>query len=138
MDKPKSKRTKLPSIQETIANRNPLRRVAVIPVDPYAVPALSPPESPNTGEATTNASTTGAGDAHGQGAAPPPPTTGTRTAGEGSTKKAADDPIVAYGTYLRASQRTGIKIRAALSGRDSYEIVQDAMDEYFERHPANP
>jgi hypothetical protein len=44
---------------------------------------------------------------------------------------------VPYGTYIRSSQRTGIKLRAAVTGRDAYEIVQAAIDEYFENHPVN-
>jgi hypothetical protein len=144
MDKPKRKRTKQPSIRDTIANRNPLRRVAVTPIDPYAVPEPATSASPpSEGNQSSDATAAGTGDMSGQGAASPSiPAADTKTADiehdrgdrQGNAKH-EDDPVVMYGTYIRSSQRTGIKLRAALTGRDSYKIIQDAIDEYFENHP---
>jgi hypothetical protein len=140
MNKPKRKRTKQPSIRETIADRSPLRRLTVTPVDPYAVPQQDP--TPDKSEQETDSTTPGSRDSGSQRAASPSPAANSGAADAKGVSDdlvgVKDDPVVQYGTYIRASQRTGIKLRAAITGRDSYAIIQDAIDEYFENHPVNP
>ncbi len=97
------------SPQELMAERNPLSRQAVEPVDIYSEPAKS--ETPvktaeNSPKRTNNTAA--------------------------KTKlKAATRP---YSTYLTDEQVKGIKLRAINGSKKDQHIVQAAIDEYFERH----
>jgi hypothetical protein len=136
MIKPR-KTTKKGKVSDLIEARNPLQRLAVKPVNLYPV---APPPVAETHAATEDrAGNEGKDEAVAAMTQAAPP----RASGSGASPVAPaatepEDKVVAYGTYIRASQRTGIKLRAAISGRDSYEIIQDAIDEYFENHPVNP
>jgi hypothetical protein len=146
MSKPrKTTKNRKPRVDELIAARNPLERLKVKPVDLYPVTptreADGAPARPGPKTTTTPRERTGHGGSQNEEAAPSPSETPTSRTPSSSTSLAAaedtNDAVVPYGTYIRSSQRTGIKLRAAVTGRDAYEIVQAAIDEYFENHPVN-
>jgi hypothetical protein len=96
------------SPQELMAERNPLSRTAVEPVDIYNEP--TEPETPVIAAQS----------------------------GSKQPKKEASKAKVKetrpYSTYLTNDQVKGIKLRAVNSGQKDQHIVQAAIDEYFERH----
>ena len=106
--------------QQLMATRNPLARTAVTPVDIY-VQAPQPLEEPEERQEPTS---TAAAMEPAQAQIPetPPPTS-------------VKDRIRPYSTYLRQSQVKGIKLRAIEREMDDKDIVQEAIDEYFENHP---
>lgn len=130
---PKKDKRRKPTVDELVAARNPLKRLAVIPVDPYQV---QPPEgegaqsreAPSAGAATPAEPATAATDQ------PEAPTGGA----EKVSAEATDDVVVPYSTHIRRSLIRGIKLRAFTSDRKDREIVEAALEDYFENHPANP
>lgn len=101
------------SIKEMMDEKNTLQRPTVTPVNLYEQP---------TEQATV------AGDAK----------KSTPAAEKGQAKKVkvtADDPVVPYSSYIKKSQLKGIKLRAIDRGVKDKVIVQEALDEYFKKHP---
>jgi hypothetical protein len=96
------------SPQELMAERNPLARTAVEPVDIYSEPAKQA-EPVKTAKKSSQ-----------------------------QPKKASTSPTTQetrpYSTYLTNDQVKGIKLRAINSGQKDQHIVQAAIGEYFERH----
>ena len=96
------------SPQELMAERNPLGRKAVEPVDIYTEPA----ESGIPVKTAQNSS-------------------------QGHNKLKTNPQVKEtrpYSTYLTDAQVKGIKLRAINSGKKDQHIVQAAIEEYFERH----
>ena len=111
------------SPQELMAVRNPFTRKAVEPVDIYKPPvSVAAEEKPI---ATTE------------------PTDSNSKNGQRKSKKLApqtapsykDEVLRKYSTYLLPSQIKGIRLRAVEHDTDDYAIVQQALDEYFQKHP---
>jgi hypothetical protein len=96
------------SPQELMAERNPLGRTAVAPVDIYSEPA----EQSKPVKTAHNSS----------------------QAAKKGPVKAVSKETRPYSTYLTNDQVKGIKLRAVNSGQKDQHIVQAAVDEYFERH----
>jgi hypothetical protein len=143
MSKESKKKTKRTGLKELIAARNPMDRLAVKPVDLYAPrppePAGVPSQQPET-PARADVRAMG-GKAQREEAMPSAEasTTSASSVPAASSARAGsedrEDPLVPYSTYLRSSHRKAIRLRAVMTGRDAYEIVQEAIDEYIERHP---
>ena len=114
------------SPQELMAARNPLTRSSVMPVDIYshAQPPAVLPEAERERERYTDAQVK--------------KRVAEREAGKNpEVKKPKDesDPIVPYSTYLNPEKIKKIKWRALERDLKDYRIVQEAIDEYFERNP---
>lgn len=98
------------SPQELMAARNPLVRQPVAPVDIYTQPILTEakePQEPDTSKALAPQSTT----------------------------QNKDGVLRKYSTYLSPSQIKGIRFRAVEHDVNDFAIVQEAIDEYFQKHP---
>jgi len=146
---PKKNKGRKPTVDELVAARNPLQRLAVRPLDPYQV---RPPEGDgaraaplpetqiSTGEETQSREAGGAGAA----TPPEPATTATRTPDtptEGAGRadaELAENVVVPYSTHIRRSLIRSIKLRAFTTDRKDREIVEAALEEYFENHPVKP
>jgi hypothetical protein len=113
------------STQELLATRNPFTRAAVAPVDIYEQPKAAEPEpapEPKPKKSPSNSAKTSSKP--------------TAKAKPGRPKNPATaDPVNPYSTYLRKSQVKQIKYRAIDRDLKDQEIVQEAIDEYFRRHP---
>lgn len=106
--------------QELMAERNPLTRMPVTPVDIYSqspAPAAEPQKKPKPTPSIPETKS-----AQAQLPTIPP-------------QKKTDDNIRPYSTYLRQSQVKGIKLRAIERDLDDKDIAQEAFDEYFKNHP---
>lgn len=110
------------SPQDLMAARNPLVRKPVEPVDIYTLPVQVEVGEP---EVTPEPSISKAPNEQAIPKEPAP-----RTA---APKK--EDTAKAYTTYLYASQIKGIKLRAIEQDVNDFAIVQEAIDEYFKKHP---
>lgn len=108
------------TLQELMKKRNPLTRTPIAPVDIYSQPPeLVPAKEPDRKQEPT------ATKAKLIQAKPP----------ETPPQKNTADSAGHYSTYLYPSQVKGIKLRAVEWGRDDKDIVQEAIDEYFNNHP---
>lgn len=111
------------SPQELMAARNPLARKPVAPVDIYATPPA--PIEVREPETATEAT-------------PPAPTQQQSTVkklGAQATAPQEEETVRPYSTYLSPSQIKGIKLRAVEQDVNDFAIVQEAIDEYFKKHP---
>ena len=103
------------SVSEMMAERKPLARKPVEPVNIYGAPPVETAEleqarvSPKKPRTTTTKAATVAHD--------------------------DTEPLRPYSTYLRKGQVKGIKLRAVERDINDIEIVQEAIDEYFKDHP---
>ncbi|SRR6266566_4371346 len=110
------------SPQDLMAARNPLARKPVSPVDIYTPPIqveaekLEAKQKPIASNAKNEQGTTNK----------PAPQTA-------ASKKV--DTVRSYSTYLYLSQIKGIKLRAIEQDVNDFAIVQEAIDEYFQKHP---
>jgi hypothetical protein len=104
--------------QELMAVRNPLMRTPVTPVDIYSQPPKPVEESEREQEPTTTE------------ARP----TQTKSS-EVPLHKKTGNRVRPYSTYLYQSQVKGIKLRAIDREIDDKDVVQEAIDEYFKKHP---
>ena len=102
--------------KELLAERNPLQRVFVEPVDIYEQDA----------EASGQGSEAAAASKRRDAAAP--------KAVQKNKAKSADDPLRPYSTYLRRSQVKNIKRHAVEREVKDMLIMQEAVDEYLKRH----
>lgn len=102
--------------KELLAERNPLNRAVVAPVDIY--------DQLEAAEKATNK------EVKAEKSAGRPPKNSKKPA-----NKSADDPVGPYSTYLRKSQVKKIKHRAVDTEVKDQHIVQEAIDEYFRRRP---
>jgi hypothetical protein len=117
------------SPQEMMAQRNPLMRTPVAPVDIYSQPRpVTPVAEPEASKKSEPKQTQRK-----------PVKTEKKTEVEPKvTKKpveqaeGSDSP---YSTYLYKSQVKGIKLRAIEQDVKDKHIVQQAIDEYFKNHP---
>lgn len=100
--------------KDLLAERNPLQRVSVEPVDIYA--------QDEAGERKTDAETT-AQAARAE-----------STPARADKRTASDDPLRPYSTYLRRSQVKNIKRHAVEREIKDMLIMQEAVDEYLRRH----
>ncbi len=104
------------SVKEMMAERKPLTRKAVEPVNIYvAQPKIEETEPKQAGLLPQKSKTLNTKDA----------------------TVAQDDaePLRPYSTYLLKGQVKGIKLRAVERDTKDMEIVQEAIDEYFKNHP---
>ena len=104
------------SVKEMMAERQPLARTPVEPINIYSpLPDKEKPEPkqakvmPEKSKATTTKATTVTQD--------------------------DTEPLRSYSTYLRKGQVKGIKLRAVERDINDMNIVQEAIDEYFKNHP---
>jgi hypothetical protein len=120
------------STKELMAARNPLARPKVAPVDIYAVtPPVAEPEVKSVSAKPAKE------------VVKPAAKSKARTASSASSRASKaiksgftdDDPVSPYSTYLRKSQVKAIKFRAIERDLKDQNIVQEAIDEYFVRHP---
>jgi hypothetical protein len=106
--------------KELMAERNPLTRTSVASVDIYSQPPTPVEEPEEKQELTTTTSEIKPVSVRSPKMSP---------------NKSPRDRVRAYSTYLRQSQVKGIKLRAIEREINDKDIVQEAMDEYFEKHP---
>ena len=92
--------------------RTPLRREAVTPVDMYTKPQVDKPESPQVAKTTQ------------QVIKPTKP----------QIDKQIKPQVEKYTTHLKRETIKRIKILAAENDIADYEVVQTALDRYFERY----
>ncbi len=105
-----------------MAARNPLARKPVEPVDIYTQPVQVEVGKPEAAPEPINSNSK---NEHSIPKEPAPQTA--------APKK--DDTIRSYSTYLSPSQIKGIKLRAIEQDVNDFAIVQEAIDEYFKKHP---
>src|SRR5205809_7000236 len=104
------------SVKEMMAERKPLLRKPVEPVNIYSAPLKTEAAEPKPAEVVTQK---------------PKPTARKET----KPVHDATEPLRPYSTYLRKGQVKGIKLRAVERDVNDMEIVQEAIDEYFKEHP---
>lgn len=115
------------STKELLAQRNPLMRTVVAPVDIYAQVETASREAKKVATQPKKSVK----------ASRPATKTQPKTANKSTQpakKTPADDPVNPYSTYLRRSQVKQIKHRAVDMDVKDQHIVQAAIDEYFSRH----
>jgi len=117
------------SPQQMMAQRNPLTRSAVAPVDIYnTVPKVAPKAPAKTDAALK----------HKKSEEPAKTTTKEHSQlkqTQSVTVTPAEVTDSPYSTYLFKKQVKGIKLRAIEEDVHDKEIVQRAIDEYFKNHP---
>jgi hypothetical protein len=113
---------KFKSTKELMAARNPLIRTPVTPVDIYTPPAQVEAEKPKATQEAINSDSNKENDTSKE---PAPPIAAPK-------KK---DLVRKYSTYLYSSQIKGIRLRAVEHDVNDFAIVQEAIDEYFQKHP---
>lgn len=106
--------------QELMAERNPLARTPVAPVDIYSQPSNSIEEPQEKQEPAVAISETQPSQAQSP---------------EAPRQKDAKDRERPYSTYLLQSQVKGIKLRAIDRDLDDKDIMQEAVEEYLKNHP---
>lgn len=107
-----------------MAGRNPLNRTAVAPVDIYNQPPEPTVEVPKEEPKPEAEKVTKSA-----------PKTEKRKAAaitQAPDKTETDQP---YSTYLFKRQIKGVKLRAVEQDVNDKDIVQQAIDEYFQNHP---
>lgn len=104
------------SVKEMMAERKPLMRKPVEPINIYSAQPDTEETKPEQARVVPQE--------------PKPPA-------KKVTKPAhnATEPLRPYSTYLRKGQVKGIKLRAVERDVNDMEIVQEAIDEYFKKHP---
>lgn len=112
--------TKHKTTQELMAERNPLTRASITPLDIYSQPLEPEPTKELEQEQKPAATETKLIQAKSP---------------ETPPQKNTADGVRHYSTYLYRSQVKGIKLRAVEWGQDDKDIVQEAIDEYFKNHP---
>ena len=105
-----------------MAARNPLVRQPVVPVDIYTQPIQAVAEEPQASQEPTHMDSNQEPDTS-QGRAPQ------------STTQNKAGVLRKYSTYLSPSQIKGIRFRAVEHDVNDFAIVQEAIDEYFQKHP---
>jgi hypothetical protein len=113
---------KYKSPQDLMAARNPFARKPVEPVDIYTPPVQVEAEKPKE---TLEPIGSNSQDEPGTSKEPAPQ--------NASPEKS--DTVKSYSTYLYPSQIKGIKLRAVEHDVNDFAIVQEAIDEYFQKHP---
>ena len=104
------------TVKEMMAERKPLSRKPVEPVNIYSTLPSTEESEPKQARVSSQKSNT--------------------TTTKGATVAQADmEPLRPYSTYLRKGQVKGIKLRAVERDINDMEIVQEAIDEYFKNHP---
>ncbi len=114
-----------------MAQRNPLTRSAVAPVDIYNPAPVTPKvesEAPAKTEVAPKQEKKAEPAKTGKKENPKPKMTQVATI----QPEVTDSP---YSTYLFKKQVKGIKLRAIEEDVNDKEIVQRAIDEYFRNHP---
>lgn len=113
---------KFKSTQDLMAARNPLVRKPVEPVDIY-----TPPVTVEVGKSETTQeliNSTVRVEHHTPKESLPQ-----------TTAEKKDGSVRSYSTYLFPSQIKGIKLRAIEQDVNDFAIVQEAIDEYLQKHP---
>jgi hypothetical protein len=114
------------SPQDLMAARNPLARRAVEPVDIYTPPIqVEAGKTEATLEPINSNSNSNSKDEHDT----------TKELGLQTTTPKKKDTVKSYSTYLYQSQIKGIKLRAIEQDVNDFAIVQEAIAEYFKKHP---
>jgi hypothetical protein len=113
---------KFKSPQELMAIRNPLARKGVEPVDIYAQPMQVEVEQSEATQEPISSS-------------PKNEQTSPKKLIRQTAAPKKDSMARHYSTYLYPSQIKAIKLRAVEHDMDDYAIVQEALDEYFQKHP---
>lgn len=110
------------SPQELMAARNPLARRGVEPVDIYALPVQAEVDQPEAEQEPVTST--------------PKNKQSTPKKPERQTAAPKKDNMARhYSTYLFPSQIKAIKLRAVEHDVNDFAIVQEAIDEYFQKHP---
>ena len=104
------------SVKEMLAERKPLTRKPVEPVNIYSAQPATQEPKPEQARVVPQA---------------PKPTATKET----KSPHKDTEPLRPYSTYLRKGQVKGIKLRAVERDINDMEIVQEAIDEYFKNHP---
>lgn len=104
------------SVKEMLAERQPLVRKPVEPVNIYS-------PQPNAEEVPSKQSEI------------VPQTSKPKAMKVAPTVQDEAEPLRPYSTYLRKGQVKGIKLRAVERDINDMQIVQEAIDEYFKNHP---
>lgn len=104
------------SVKEMMAERKPLMRKSVEPVNIYSAPPAAETVEPKQARVAPQQSK--------------PAATQVKADGQGDT-----EPLRPYSSYLRKGQVKGIKLRAVERDIKDMDIVQEAIDEYFKNHP---
>jgi BRCT domain type II-containing protein len=104
------------SVKEMMAERQPLLRKPVEPINIYSAQPETPETKPEQERAVPQ---------------PAKPKAQKVTA----AAPAEAEPVRPYSTYLHKGQVKGIKLRAVERDVTDMEIVQEAIDEYFKKHP---
>ncbi len=104
------------SVKEMMAERKPLLRKPVEPINIYSAPPATQETKTEPARVVPQVQ---------------------KTPAKKETKPAHDstEPLRPYSTYLRKGQVIGVKLRAVERDVNDMEIVQEAIDEYFKRHP---
>ena len=108
------------TVKEMMAERQPLFRKPVEPVNIYSIPPATEETEPETEPKPAKVS---------------PQKSKTTTTKEASVAQDDTEPLRPYSTYLRQGQVKGIKLRAVERDINDMQIVQEAVDEYFKKHP---
>jgi len=104
------------SVKEMMAERKPLTRKPVEPVNIYSALPNTVETEPKQARVLPQKSKT--------------------TSTKGATIAQDDtEPLRPYSTYLHKGQVKGIKLRAVERDINDMDIVQEAVDEYFKNHP---
>ncbi len=104
------------TVKEMMAERQPLTRKPVEPINIYTAPPATEKTEPRQVKVS-------------------PQKSKTTTTKEATVAQADTGPLRPYSTYLRQGQVKGIKLRAVERDINDMEIVQEAVDEYFKNHP---
>jgi hypothetical protein len=104
------------TVKEMMAERTPLTRKPVEPVNIYGALPDTEETDPKQARVLSQKSKT--------------TTTKVAIVAQDDT-----EPLRPYSTYLRKGQVKGIKLRAVERDINDMEIVQEAVDEYFKNHP---
>jgi|SRR5579863_7476184 len=113
---------KLKSPQDLMAERNPFARKPVEPVDIYKPPVPAGAERPNATSEPIDSNSKNE------------QSTSKELAPQTATSN-KDGVFRKYSTYLSPSQIKGIRLRAVEHDVNDFAIVQEAIDEYFQKHP---
>jgi hypothetical protein len=108
--------TKHKTVKEMMAERQPLTRKPVEPINIYSTPPATEETEPKQAKVS-------------------PQKSKMTTTKDAAVAQADTEPLRPYSTYLYQGQVKGIKLRAVERDINDMQIVQEAVDEYFKNHP---
>ena len=104
------------TVKEMMAERQPLTRKPVEPINIYSTPTKTVETEPKQAKVS-------------------PQKSKPAITKDAAAAQAATEPLRPYSTYLYQRQVKGIKLRAVERDINDMDIVQEAVDEYFKSHP---